>query len=118
MADNSCEPSRELRIRRLGKANEDLKNIAAWTGIAETKLIKPQLVEIANSFPKYMRDGEHTQCNPCGEITIRGISDKMKKELQAIADYINVDVSSLIKIKLAEKAASYPSHMKTAMQEK
>lgn len=112
---SNCDPQREIRIRRFGKdAHEEIANISAHVGIAQNKFIRPLLSEIADSFPQHMKEAK--ACEPCkGEMRLRGVSKKVRKELQAVADFIGVDLGDLLKVELARKSIQYPAGMKTKM---
>jgi hypothetical protein len=89
---HSCEG---IRIRGVGV--DKFKADSAKKGETMTKILRKKLEKIADSYPDEIIN---EPCQPCRELMITNFSENRTKKLQAIAAYMNVDVSSLLKVEL------------------
>lgn len=113
MAD-IANSSRKFTIKRVGKnTRKDIKCIAARKGITITRFLLPQITEIVSKHKKII--GESIQCEPSGEICIRGIGKQTKKDLKEIADFYHIDMGDLLKLEFAQMTLATPEHLKTEM---
>jgi len=103
---------RELKVSAVsGQLHDDFKNIAAHKGITLSAVLAPKVRDIVGRFAHLIEP------KPCEKsyFRIRGIGEKTKKELKAIADNMGIDVSDLLKMELQKDSETYPAHMKTPM---
>lgn len=92
---------------------KDIQNIATNNEISRGIYLKPKIKSLIERFPEDIKNGKiKKECKE--EITIPSLSDKTLKELQNIADFIGVDVSSLLKLEFYFIIQQTPAHLKRA----
>lgn len=98
MEKHYCNTQRGIRIKGVSveKFNEESERI----GETRNKILRKQLTEISEQYPD---DITGKACEPCGEITISGLSQKTTDKLKAVAYHLNVNLSDFIKVKLGDK---------------
>lgn len=92
---------------------QDIQNISKNNEISRGVFLKPKIKMLIDRFPDEIKKGIEKEKNNQA-ITIPSLSDKTLQELQNIADFIGVDVSSLVKIELYMIIQQAPAHLKRA----
>lgn len=90
---------------------KDIQNIATNNEISRGIYLKPKIKSLIERFPEDIKSGK-TKKECAEQITVPSLSDKTLKELQNIADFIGVDVSSLLKLEFYFIIQQTPAHMK------
>jgi hypothetical protein len=115
MAKN-CEPCRQIKITTFNDPLADeIKNIAAHKGITKTAYIKPLIKTLLGYYPDYMKakQPERKKRDESPYMILRGTAENAKEQLNNVANFMGVDLSDLIKVKVAEHNMAIPAHMKT-----
>lgn len=90
---------------------KDIQNISKNNEISRGSFLKPKIKLLIDRFPDEIKTGIKKEKNNQA-ITVPSLSDKTLHELQNIADFIGVDVSSLIKMELYMIIQQTPAHLK------
>lgn len=88
-----------------------IENISENSGVSRGSFLKPKIKMLVDRFPDEIKNGSQSPKSK-EKITVPPLSDKTIQELQNIATYIGVDVSSLIKIELYSIIQQTPAHLK------
>lgn len=101
-----------LRIHHVpADAKNLLTNISKNNGITRGELLKYKIKALIEQFPEEIRQGKFER-QKLSEITVTSLSENSIKELENIADFIGVNVSSLIKVELYTVIEETPKHLK------
>lgn len=119
----SSEGANIIRIYKVLPAYlNPINNISSHLGVTTNKFLRDKAKAIVDSYPTELKEKKQP-CDPCEmetiwELTIRGVSEKTKNELETIAENLGVYPKKLLEIKIAECAASYPAYMRNTRKEK
>jgi hypothetical protein len=110
MANQSCNPCKELRIRRTTQVFDNLvASRAKCQGIPATKIVRSMVLDIVSQYPEYMKEPKEAEVKET-ELSLYGIAGAAKKQIQHICEHIGVDTSSFLKVKLFDMLSKLPEN--------
>lgn len=101
-----------LRIRSVdGRTHETISNIAKNKGIPITQILEDVLLEIESEIPMELKQPDRNVPSS-KQIVIYDADEKMCASFSMTTANLNVDLSTFLKIKIREKIALFPDHLK------
>ena len=85
----------------------NLPIIARHTGITATRFIKPLIAQILADFPDHLKETRLIQTSR--EVRITNISPTHRKQLINLAHNLGVNVSDLVKVRIAQATSGFPT---------
>jgi len=87
-----------------------LNNIADNMGVTMTDLLRPEVRNIVDSYPEYLkRKPSQKKCKHCA---IYGVPTKVIDELFNIADNLDISYAAILKIGFTKLEQGFPEKMK------